>query len=239
MTVETLPDNQTVQTSYNGNVVTVIDQVNRKIQRITDGLGRLVTVNEQDVSTGQLTQATNYSYDYLDKLTQVDQGGQLRKYKYDAIGRLLFEKIPEQSATINDGTGITGPRSTATQLSMRSRPEDARGVISTYSYDALNRMRQVSYNTVSGVITAPTVSYVYDSDPTYGTTADGMLVRVNVGSDYQERYTFDLVRVTSSIRTIGSQTYTTGYSRNQVRQSIQLTYPSSRVINVSHDSGGD
>ena len=67
-TTVTLPDTQTVQTTYSGNAVTMIDQVNRKIQRLTDGLGRLVTVNEQDVSNGQLTQATNYSYDYLDKL---------------------------------------------------------------------------------------------------------------------------------------------------------------------------
>jgi YD repeat-containing protein len=108
-----------VQTSYSGNAVTVTDQVNRKIQRLTDGLGRLVTVNEQDVSNGQLTQATNYSYDYLDKLTQVDQGGQLRKYKYDAIGRLLFEKIPEQSARSTTGLASIGLRSTRTQPSTR------------------------------------------------------------------------------------------------------------------------
>src|SRR4029078_3604522 len=55
-TVVTLPDGQTVQTSYNGNAVTVTDQVNRKTQRIADGLGRLVTVNEQDVTTGLLNQ---------------------------------------------------------------------------------------------------------------------------------------------------------------------------------------
>ena len=51
-----LPDNQTVQTSYKHNSVTAIDQVNRKIQRQSDGLGRLVTVNEQD-GTGALAQA--------------------------------------------------------------------------------------------------------------------------------------------------------------------------------------
>ena len=52
-----------------------------------------------------MSQATSYAYNYLDKLTEVNQGGQYRNYKFDAIGRLLFEKIPEQSATINDGTG--------------------------------------------------------------------------------------------------------------------------------------
>jgi hypothetical protein len=38
-----------------------------------------------------------------DKQTQVNQGGQVRKFKYDAAGRLLFEKIPEQTPTIPDG----------------------------------------------------------------------------------------------------------------------------------------
>ncbi len=112
-------------------------------------------------------------------------------------------------------------------------------MVSTFTYDGLNRVTQVSYNTVAGVTTAPTVSYVYDYDSTYGTTADGMLVRVNVGSDYQERYTVDAAfRVSSTIRTIGSRTYTTSYSRNDASQATQLTYPSNRAINVSHDSIG-
>ena len=136
----------------------------------------------------------------------MNQGNQLRSYKYDSAGRLLY---------------------------------DSRGVIATYSYDSLNRVSQISYNTVSGVTTAPTVTYVYDSDPTYGTTADGMLVRVNVGTDYQERYTFDLsFRVSSAISTIGTRTYTTNYGYNQASQLTQLTYPSSRAINVNYDSVG-
>ena len=240
-TVVTLPDNQTVQTSYNGTSVTVTDQVTRKIQRISDGLGRLITVNEQDISNGQLTQATSYSYNYLDRLTEVNQGGQFRKYKYDAIGRLLFEKIPEQTPTIADG-GVPNQWTTGYTYTIFDevyQQTDARGVISTFTYDGLNRVTQVSYNTVSGVSTAPTVSYVYDYDSTYGTAADGMVVRVNVGTDYQERYTFDSsFQVASTIHTIGSRTYTTSCTRNQASQPTQWTYPSSRAINVSHDSIG-
>jgi len=64
----------------------------------------LTKVTEQ-VSIGELTQETTYSYSLLDNLTQVNQGGQYRSYKYDSMGRLLYEKIPEQTPTINDGTG--------------------------------------------------------------------------------------------------------------------------------------
>ncbi|HJQ26725.1 MAG TPA: hypothetical protein VKA60_22605, partial [Blastocatellia bacterium] len=238
-TTVTLPDNQTVVSSYSGDTVTVTDQVGRQMQRVSDGLGRLVTVNEQD-SSGNLSQATNYTYDVLNNLTQVNQGGQLRSYKYDALSRLLYENIPEQSATINDGSGTYWTsKYTYTSFNAVATKQDARGVVTSYSYDSLNRVSQVSYNTVSGVTSAPTVSYTYDSDSTYNTTASGKLLRVNVGSDYQERYTFDSAyRIASMIRTIGSRSYTSSYGYNQASQLTQLTYPSSRAINVTHDSSG-
>ena len=150
-TVVTLPDNQTVQTIYSGNNVTMIDQVNRKTQRVSDGLGRLVTVNEQD-SAGLLTQATNYSFDTLGNLTQVNQGNQLRTYKYDALSRLTNEKIPEQGDPTQPNQWTTSH--TYTSFNAVATRTDARGVITTYSYDTLNRVSQVSYNTVSGVTTA-------------------------------------------------------------------------------------
>jgi len=78
--------------------------VNRKIKRESDSLGRLVKVTEQN-NSGTLSQETEYTYGLLNRMIEVDQGGQLRKYKYDLLGRLLYEKIPEQTATINDGTG--------------------------------------------------------------------------------------------------------------------------------------
>src|SRR6185436_10099753 len=65
ITLTTSPDNNTVQTAHNGNLVTVTDQCNRKVQRQKDGLGRLIAINEQDVSTGALTQGTTYTYDVL------------------------------------------------------------------------------------------------------------------------------------------------------------------------------
>ncbi|HXU36726.1 MAG TPA: hypothetical protein VN937_10210 [Blastocatellia bacterium] len=215
----TLPDNQTTQTIHNGNSVTMIDQVNRKTQRLSDGLGQLSTVNEQD-SSGFLTQGTNYFYDALGNLAQVNQGNQLRTYKYDALSRVTNEKIPEQGDPTQTNQWTT--TYSYTSFNAVATRTDARGVITAYSYDALNRVSQVSYNTVSGVTTAPTVTYTYDTDPIYGTTKDGAIVRINVGTDYQERYTFDQYkRISSSIRTIGTQTYTTSDNYNQASQPLQ------------------
>jgi YD repeat-containing protein len=106
LTVTTLPDGNTMQIAYTGgNIVTNTDQVNRKNKRENDSLGRLIKVTEQDVTTGNLTRETTYTYDIADHLIGVNQGNQIRAFKYDADGRLLFERIPEMTATINDGTG--------------------------------------------------------------------------------------------------------------------------------------
>ncbi|HJQ68548.1 MAG TPA: RHS repeat-associated core domain-containing protein [Blastocatellia bacterium] len=232
----TLPDGQKVANAYNGNMVTMTDQVNRKVKRQTDGLGRLVTVNEQDV-TGALAQSTNYSYDLLNNLTQVDQGGQLRKFKYDALSRLLFERIPEQQATIADGPNTWTSKFTYTSFNAVATRQDARGVITTYTYDTLNRLAQKSYNTVSPIPTAPAVTYTYDS---YGaSTSNGDLMRIQVGTDYEEWYTFDsLKRLTEVTRRLGSAFYTTGHQYNDIDQLTRLTYPSNRAVTIGHDSRG-
>ncbi len=87
---------------------------------------------------GALAQETNYTYDLADRLTLVNQGNQTRSFKYDAEGKLLFERIPEMSATINDGTGtMWSTKYTYTDWGAVATKQDARGVISTYVYDTL------------------------------------------------------------------------------------------------------
>ena len=63
--ITTLPDGNTTRSDYLGNTTTVTDQVNRKIKRESDGLGRLTKVTEQD-SSGALAQETTYNYSLVD-----------------------------------------------------------------------------------------------------------------------------------------------------------------------------
>jgi RHS repeat-associated protein len=245
----TLPGGNTVQTTYtNSAIVTVTDQVNRKIKRETDGLGRLIKVTEQDVSTGALTQETTYTYDLADRLILVNQGNQTRAFKYDSEGKLLFERIPEQTATINDGTGIFWTsKYTYTDWGAVATKQDARGVITTFGYDTLHRLISISYNTVSGVTTAPAVSYNYDNVQTSATK--GLLLSLGVGSAYSETYSYsvgygnggnggDKVTLASVTRVMDGRSYVTGYQYNAANQLTQLTYPSGRVIGLSHDNKG-
>jgi RHS repeat-associated protein len=238
-TLATLPDGNTVSVTYSGTTSTITDQVGRQTERIYDGLGRLVTVYEQNPSTGALTQTTNYTYNYLDKLTLVNQSGQLRSWNY-ALGRKTYENIPEQAATINDGTGTMWTCSyTYTDFGAIATKTDARGAVTTYSYDTMNRLISRTYNTTNapGVASTPGVTYNFDNSSTSPT--QGELLSVSVGAYYAESYSYDGSERPSSVTdTIGSQIYTTSYQYNQANQITQVTYPSNQVLPYLYDSFG-
>jgi RHS repeat-associated protein len=236
-TVITTPDSNTVTTTYSSRVTTVTDQVNRKTRRELDSLGRLFKVTEQDVSTGNLTQETTYTYDMADNLLQVNQGNQLRSFKYDTAGNLLFERIPEQTASINDGTGTYwSAKYTYSDSHKVTTRTDARGVITTYGYDTLNRLTSITYNVsgAPGVAATPTVTYNYDNVQTSATK--GMLLSLTVGSSYTESYSYNVgsggnggnrLSLTATTYTIDSRNYTVNYQYNNANQRTQVghVYP--------------
>ena len=239
-TLVTLPGGSTIQTTYaSSSVLTATDQVNRKIKRETDGLGRLLRVTEQD-ATGGLTQETTYTYDAADRLIGVNQGNQTRAFKYDDAGRLLFERIPEMTATINDGTGTYwSTKYTYTDWAAMATKQDARGVVTTYVYDTLHRLISISYNTsgAPGVASTPDVSCTYDNSQTSETK--GLLLSLAVGTSYSETYSYDQYkRVQSVTQTVDGSNYVTTYQLNAANQPTQITYPSGRVIAFGHDSRG-
>ena len=143
-------------------------------------------MTEQDVSTGSLSQETSYTYNLLDKLTQVNQGDQYRSYKFDALGRLLFERIPEQAATINDGTGTYWTTAYAyTEFGSVKKKTDARGVETHYAFDALHRVTQKWYTGLGGDDTGSTrpalpASVTATGDVYIGYTAWGAISNVSV-----------------------------------------------------------
>ena len=256
--ITTLPGGNTVRSDYTGATVTATDQVNRKTKRESDGLGRLIKVTEKDVSTGTLTQETGYSYNLRDELTQVNQGGQYRSYKYDALGRLLFEKIPEQTPTIPDG-GISNQWTTAyayTEFGSVNKKTDARGVETHYAFDALHRVTQTWYTGVGGNDSGsvrPTVpsSVATTGDVVVGYTSWGAISNVNifnangVGYAYTESYIFDGSHQPTSVTRYmldpasdTRKTYTTRYEHNGGSQLLKMIYPSGQQVSVNHDDKG-
>jgi RHS repeat-associated protein len=246
VTIVTLPGGNTRQTAYSGGVQTFTDEVNRKTKRERDGLARLIKVTEQD-ATGTLAQETTYSYDAADRLIGINQGNQTRTFKYDAVGHLLFERIPEQTATINDGSGAYWTtKYTYTDWGVVSTKQDARGVLTTYNYDTLHQLISVNYDTASapGVAATPGITWNYDYTGTCDTTAHttsgntkGLLLSVSVGSFYSESYAYDSnKRVQAVGRTIDGRNYTTSFQYNTADRFTQIIYPSARVINIGHDT---
>jgi RHS repeat-associated protein len=245
VTVTTLPDGNTLQTAYTGgNIVQVTDQVSRKTKRESDSLGRLIKVTEQDVTTGNLTQETTYSYDIADHLIGVTQGNQARAFKYDAEGHLLFERIPEMTATINDGTGTYWTtKYTYTTFAAVATKTDARGVIITYGYDNLNRLTSISYNTSGATGVSPTNNVAYSYDTSQSSATNGLLLSITMNGQlatYAETFAYDdSKRLSSRNWTRDGQSYTISYQYNTGNQMTQMVYPTSgRTLNITHDSVG-
>jgi RHS repeat-associated protein len=243
--IVTLPDSQTVQTTFASAVTTVTDQVGRKRQSEVDGLGRLIKITEMNPATGLLDSTnylTTYSYNTLDKLTGVNQGGQTRTFGYDALGRTTTESTPEGGAV----------SFTYTDFGAVLKRTDARNVETHYKYDTLNRPTQVWYTGLggsddpnatrpplpSGVAATSDVIIAYNNLSSAG-AGNGETSRIDDGGGY-ETYVYDsLSRMTSKTRTIdGVNAYTTGYQYNAINQLSVITYPSNKQVRHNHDNRG-
>jgi YD repeat-containing protein len=80
---------------------------------------------------------------------------------------------------------------------------DARGVVTTYGYDSLNRLVSVTYNTSNAPGVEPTnnVSYVYDNSGASPTKR--LLLSISMTGPlptYQETFSYDSLKLTESPR---------------------------------------
>lgn len=88
---------------YTNNAVRMTDAAGRARQTVTDGLGRLAQVVEDPDG---LSYSTSYSYNPMDELVTVAQGGQTRSFHWDTLQRMTTATNPENDA-LNQVTGIT------------------------------------------------------------------------------------------------------------------------------------
>lgn len=255
------PDNAEVETFYSlattgaqiGTAVTVEDQANKQRRSITDGLGRLIRVDEPDVNnSNQLGtiaapyQPTLYEYDILSNLTKVKQDGQvsnptqLRTFVYDSLSRLKSANNPE-SGVIQYEYDNNGNLTKKT---------DARLVYTNYSYDALNRVVSRSYaNEPATQNPTPAVTYHYDGvyfnaanqQQTATGAVKGKLTSVSSIVSRTNYSEFDQMG-----RVLKSQQITDGaaypemtYTYNLSGALVEQKYPSGRVVRNVLDADGD
>jgi RHS repeat-associated protein len=243
VTSVTTPDNAVVSTSYSGTTVTVTDQNSKARRSVTDALGRLKEVYEDPNGLNYLT---SYSYDTLDNLTGVSQGTQTRTFVYDSLKRLLSATNPESGAicygTVNFGQCQANGYDANGNLISKT---DARGIVSAYGYDALNRNTEVAYtNDPAGT---PDVVRAYD----WATNGKGRIWKTETAAGTSSSLTtidaYDsLGRPLSMKQEFAAQfgqftiwkTYNLQRSYNLAGNVKTQTYPSGHTATYNYDQAG-
>jgi YD repeat-containing protein len=172
--LQTNPDGTTRTWGYAGNVVTLIDENRNQWKQAMDGLGRPSYVLEPNGAVRTSSLQTNYSYDALGNLIAVTQCGGAcpsassvnRNFSYDGLSRLVQSFNPESGWTCYGSTGAAAPNGRNCtsgydangNLSFKT---DARAVVTTYSYDGLNRILSKSFT--NDASSTPSSCYTYDS----------------------------------------------------------------------------
>ena len=235
MLTVTTPDNAVVSSSYNGNKVTSTDQAGKQRRSETDALGRTINLWEAPNAENFLT---TYAYDTFGKLIQVNQGGQLRSFVYDSLGRLT-------SATDTESGTKTYTYDANSNVLTKT---DARGITTTFAYDNLNRSTTVSYNNYNNGTS--NVENFYDLSPngkgrfrynvSYNTLPNGTPVYAynNVNSyDAEGRVTsYSQNFLVNNAGNYAWKPFTTQRVYDLAGNVTAQTYPSGRVANYSYDT---
>jgi YD repeat-containing protein len=120
---------------------------------------------------------------------------------------------------------------------------DARGIITSYNYDDLNRNTTIDYSTTT--TTNPDVTRRYDGAGVSGGIlyAKGQLTHVGTEGAFVSSYTYDtfdvMGRVKQSTQTTESNPpYVMGYVYDVAGNMYSQTYPSGRIVTTSFDGAG-
>jgi RHS repeat-associated protein len=250
----TTPDSAVVNTYYNGTQVLVKDQAGKERMSLTNGLGELTDVweitaaddatesitfpNHSEVAAGY---RTKYEYDTLGNLITVTQRKgtsgaiQTRTFAYDSLKRLTSAANPE-SGTISYQYDNNG------NLTQKT---DARGIVSTYLYDALNRNYSIAYS--NDPANTPSVTRTYDN-PASGAYGIGRLWKTQTSGNAGTLTTIDSFDAMGRPLTQRQQFYSgTSFGQSFSVSStydlaghpLTLTYPfANHTVNYNYDQAG-
>jgi RHS repeat-associated protein len=256
---------------FSGNALGAVsvgtNAAGKAARSIKDAFGRVIRVDEPNaqnelgaIDTPNLK--TEYKYDVSNKLRRVTQGSQSRYFFYDSLGRLIRVRQPEQDT--NPDLTLTDPLTNNSAWSIGYSYDangnlktmtDAKGAVTTYEYDQLNRLIKKSYthpqttDVKKITFTTSDVTFKYDGvlspspgdpNPSLVAMAKGGLTETSNGVSTTQRTVFDnLGRVTASRQITDGQVYSFSYEYNLGGALISETYPSGRVVTNDFDASGD
>jgi YD repeat-containing protein len=211
------------------------DEVGNQRQTFTDGLGRMIEVDEPN-SSGTLNVNTCYKYDILGNLREVDQGSLTRMYTYDMLSRLTNATTPEAKGNTRhfDYTTSRGGLCAGDPNAV-CRRTDERAVTTTYTYDNMNRLTGKSYPH------DPSVTYYYNQASYNGLTIANKNGNRTGMSDAAgtTAWSYDSMgRVVTEKGTIASVTRTISYSYNKDGSLYSVTYPSGKTVTYDPNAVG-
>ncbi|RUL70265.1 RHS repeat-associated core domain-containing protein [Dyella choica] len=191
-------------------------------------LGMAMAIVAVPVAAQTANTKTTYTYDALDRLTQVtDPSGLNTTYQYDGL---------------SDGTKLTSPDTGVTAKTYDVAGNvltalDANGNTVTYTYDAQDRRLSASY-----ADTTQNITYTYDEPSTVtGCTTSysiGHLTRV-VENAVTTVYCYNAQGyVIQKSQTVSGHTDVTSYSRSQGGKILGITHPSGNQVAYSYDADG-
>jgi YD repeat-containing protein len=220
----------------NGNLTQICDERTNSTTQVYslqtyDALNRPTITTQPAVSGG--TPSITSTYDGQDQLTGVlDPRGNTTAYTVDGLGKIALVASPDTGNTQNTFDSF-GNLKTST---------DARGAVSTFSYDVLNRVTSIAY--ANGSLSSPTTTFSYDGDG--GTVQPYDLGHLTSIADESgtTRLSYngfgDVINKVQVTPTNISQTlsYVYGTTGGVAGKLVQLTYPSGASLAYGYDSAG-
>jgi RHS repeat-associated protein len=216
------PSTQITQYGYdnNGNLKTITDPLTHVTTNGYDALNRLITVT--DPANGVATT----TYNALDQTTQVkDPRLVTTNYTLNALGDVTLTQSPD-SGTTNTVYDVAGNVIQKT---------DARGIVSTYTYDALNRLTGITYPANP----SENLTFTYD-DPSAGSYRIGRLASIGTanGSSFLV-FSYDAYGNIALQADITTQLWgTSQYQYDSANRVKQIMYPSGRIVTYTRNTLG-
>jgi RHS repeat-associated protein len=208
----------------NGNLTMAVDGLNRPTTQEYDALNRLRRITQPVPAAMQPNPVIQLEVNARDDLTRVTDPRSLATvYTVNGFGEATTQLSPDTGSTIRT-FDAAGNLKTST---------DARGKITTFFYDGINRVNRVKYGDNTNTY------YYYDE----GVNGIGRLTRMVDPGSVTTVWTYTPQgRVATRTQTVGSgtsaRTHTLGYTYNPTTgQLASLTYPSGRIVTYVYGAG--
>lgn len=200
----------------NSNTLAITNPLGNQARWNYDAFNRLTQYSDP------LNAGYNFANNTDDTVSNINFNSLSTAYSYDGFGRIISVISPE-TGTTNYTLDAAGNRVSET---------DARGIVTTRTFDALNRVSSEHYPNAS-----ENVTYYYDAS-SGGHFMAGRLAGVTDESgstffDYNERGD-----VVADSRVIGGSNYQARYGYDLADRISSMTYPSGHIISISRDTMG-